>query len=45
MDQALAPVREGEDQTLDLLTKTAGAVAAVSHGKRVAQLTAASRVR
>jgi hypothetical protein len=39
MDQALTPVRDDEDKTLDLLTKTAGAYAAVAHVKKVAELT------
>ncbi|HEY5869830.1 MAG TPA: radical SAM protein [Candidatus Tectomicrobia bacterium] len=33
MDQALTPVRDDEDVTLDLLTKTSGARAAVAHSK------------
>ena len=37
MDQALTPVADEEDEdTLDLLTKTAGAVASVTHARRVA---------
>jgi Radical SAM superfamily len=39
MDQALTPVRDDEDVTLDLLTKTSGARAAVAHIKKVAELT------
>ena len=39
MDQALMPVRDDEDVTLDLLTKTTGARAAVAHVKKVAELT------
>jgi hypothetical protein len=39
MDQALTPVRDDEDKTLDLLTKTSGAYAAVAHVKKVAELT------
>ena len=35
MDQALTPVRDDEDVTLDLLTKTSGARAAVAHIKVV----------
>ena len=35
MDQALTPVRDDEDVTLDLLTKTSGARAAVAHLKVV----------
>jgi hypothetical protein len=41
MDEALSPVREGDDMTLDLLTKTTGGRAAVAHAKRIAALTAA----
>jgi Radical SAM superfamily len=40
MDQALTPV-DSEDASLDLLTKTTGAAAAVAHINRVAQLTKA----
>src|SRR5262249_25943958 len=36
MDQALTPVRDDEDVTLDLLTKTSGAKAVVDHQKRKA---------
>jgi len=39
MDQALTPVGEGDDETLDLLTKTTGARAAVAHVKKIAELT------
>ena len=39
MDQALAPVSDNEDETLDLLTKTTGALAAVAHVKKIAKLT------
>ena len=35
MDQALTPVADDED-TPDLLTKTAGAVASVAHARKVA---------
>jgi hypothetical protein len=38
MDQALTPVGE-DDETLDLLTKTTGARAAVAHIKKIAELT------
>jgi hypothetical protein len=38
-DQALAPVNDDDDETLDLLTKTAGARAAVAHVKKIAALT------
>jgi len=36
MDQALTPVTTEEEDTLDLLTKTAGAVASVVHARKVA---------
>jgi radical SAM superfamily enzyme len=39
MDQALTPVSDDGDETLDLLTKTTGARAAVAHIKKIAQLT------
>ena len=39
MDQALTPVRDDEDETFDLLTKTTGARAAIAHGKKIAELT------
>jgi hypothetical protein len=39
MDQALTPVRDDDDATLDLMTKTGGARAAVAHIKRVDELT------
>jgi Radical SAM superfamily len=42
-DQALTPVRDDEDLTLDLLTKTTGARAAVAHIKKVAEMTGGSR--
>jgi hypothetical protein len=38
-DRALTPVRDDEDETFDLLTKTTGARAAVAHVKKVAGLT------
>jgi hypothetical protein len=41
MDQALAPVCDDDDATLDLLTKTTGSRAAVAHVKKVAELTGA----
>jgi len=44
MDQALMPVGDDEDETLDLLTKTTGARAAVSHIKKVEQLTHARAI-
>jgi Radical SAM superfamily len=36
MDQALAPVTAEEEDTLDLVTKTAGGVASVAHARKVA---------
>jgi radical SAM superfamily enzyme YgiQ (UPF0313 family) len=39
MDQALTPVHDDDDETLDLMTKTSGARAAVAHIKRVDELT------
>jgi hypothetical protein len=39
MDQALTPVHDDEELTLDLLTKTSGARAAIAHIKKVAELT------
>jgi radical SAM superfamily enzyme YgiQ (UPF0313 family) len=39
MDRALAPVSDDGDETLDLLTKTTGARAAVAHVKKIAGLT------
>jgi hypothetical protein len=41
MDQALMPVGDDGDETLDLLTKTTGARAAVAHVKKIARLTSA----
>jgi hypothetical protein len=41
-DQALTPVREDEEQTLDLLTKTDGARAAIAHQRRIEELTHAA---
>ena len=35
-DRALTPVRDDEDETLDLLTKTTGARSAVAHVKKIA---------
>src|SRR5271166_517864 len=43
-DQALTPVCDNEDVTLDLLTKTTGASAAVAHIRMVAELTGVGRV-
>ncbi|QIG99059.2 MULTISPECIES: B12-binding domain-containing radical SAM protein [unclassified Bradyrhizobium] len=39
LDRALTPVSDDGDETLDLLTKTAGARAAVAHFKKIAGLT------
>ena len=40
MDEALRPVGDDEDEeTLDLLTKTSGAQAAIDHLKKVHDLT------
>ena len=39
MDRALTPVSDDKDETLDLLTKTTGALAAVAHVKKIAELT------
>jgi radical SAM superfamily enzyme YgiQ (UPF0313 family) len=39
MDQALTPVSDDGDETLELLTKTAGGRAAVAHAKKIAGLT------
>ena len=44
MDRALAPVGDDNDATLDLLTKTAGASAAIAHIRKVAELTRGSRL-
>jgi hypothetical protein len=44
MDQALTPVRDDDEETLDLLTKTAGSRAAVAHIKKIAGLTCAEAV-
>jgi Radical SAM superfamily len=43
MDAALEPVGDDEDVTLDLLTQTTGALAAIAHVKKVAELTGAGR--
>ncbi|HEY2186079.1 MAG TPA: radical SAM protein, partial [Xanthobacteraceae bacterium] len=42
-DQALEPVGDDDDASLDLLTQTTGAVAAVAHEKKIAELTGSSR--
>lgn len=41
MDTALTPVRDDDDVALDLMTKTTGGRAAVSHVRKVAELTGA----
>jgi hypothetical protein len=38
-DQALEPVQDDDDVSLDLLTQTTGALAAVAHQKKIAELT------
>jgi radical SAM superfamily enzyme YgiQ (UPF0313 family) len=43
MDQALTPVCDDDEVTLDLLTKTSGAGTAIAHGKKIAALTGAGR--
>ena len=43
MDQALTPVSDDGDATLDLLTKTTGGRAAVRHAKKVARLVSTGR--
>jgi hypothetical protein len=42
MDQALTPVSDDDDATLDLMTKTTGVRQALSHQKKVAELTRAA---
>ncbi len=44
LDQALTPVGDDDDETLDLLTKTTGGLAAVAQIRKVAELTGISRV-
>jgi hypothetical protein len=44
LDQALEPVRDDEDETLGLLTQTTGALAAIAHAKKIAELTGTGRV-
>ena len=44
LDAALEPVGEDDDQALDLLTQTTGALAAIAHVKKIAELTGAGRV-
>jgi hypothetical protein len=43
MDRALTPVREDDEITLDLLTKTSGVREALDHQRKVARLTQAAR--
>ena len=43
-DTALTPVSDDEEMTLDLLTNTTGAHAAVTHLKKIARLTGVARV-
>jgi radical SAM superfamily enzyme YgiQ (UPF0313 family) len=43
MDQALTPVDDDDEETLDLLTKTTGGASAVIHLKNVARVTAESK--
>jgi Radical SAM superfamily len=43
MDQALTAVDDDDDATLDLMTKTTGASAALAHVRKVAALTGAGR--
>ena len=43
MDQALTPVGDDGDETLDLFTKTTGGGAAVAHIKKVARLIGAGQ--
>lgn len=44
-DQALAPVRDDDDEMLELLTKTSGGRAAVAHARKIAALTSVSAGR
>ena len=41
LDQALEPVRDDEVETLGLLTRTTGALAAIAHARKIAALTGA----
>ena len=43
MDQALMPVGVGDEEKLDLFTKTTGGSAAVNHVKKIARLTHPNR--
>ena len=45
MDTALTQVDDGDDETLDLMTKTTGGVAAAAHVKKVAGLSSAARIK
>ena len=42
IDQALTPVTDDDEARLDLLSKTTGVQAALSHQKKVAELTRAA---
>ena len=42
-DEALTPVNDDDDATLDLLTKTTGGLAAVARIRKIAALTGGSR--
>jgi hypothetical protein len=44
LDRALEPIRDDEDETLDLLTQTTGAAAAIAHARKIAELTDGDRV-
>ena len=44
-DQALAPVRDDDEEMLELLTKTTGGRAAVAHARKIAALTGVSAGR
>jgi len=44
LDHALEPVHNDENETLGLLTQTTGALAAIAHVKKIAELTGAGRV-
>ncbi len=43
-DTALTPVHDGDENVMDLFTKTAGGSAAVVHVKKIERLTNAARV-
>jgi len=44
LDHALEPVHNDENETLGLLTQTTGALAAIAHVKKIAELTGAGGV-